>query len=218
MEVQLIHPLDDKNTPSDNLDIPDVLPSANDSIPNAIPPANPPYQAPGAAATPAGPPEPPAAPVGEEPWRTADDLADAPLPPIELHRKKKHKKMYPRDELSRIIWALILIWVGLNFLAANVGLGSPLMPPQDIPGWVFIRHAGSWAISLVGAGALLLLEVAIRLVVPRFKRPISGTLILAAVLGGLGLTNLLGWGLVMPFVIIAIGISIVLRNVGAEKA
>lgn len=212
----MIHPVDDKNAPSDNLDIPDALPSDNDGIPDAIPPTNPPYQIP--EAKPDYPSVPPAAaPVGDEPLRPADDLADAPLPPIEIRRKKKHKKDYPRDELSRIIWALILIWVGLNFLAANVGMGSALTPVQDMPGWIFIRHAGSWALSLIGSGALLLLEVVIRLVVPRFKRPISGTLILAAVLGGLGLTNLLGWGLVMPFVIIAIGISIVLRNVGAEK-
>lgn len=214
----MIHPVDDKNGPSDNLDIPDSLPPTHDGIPNVIPPANPPYQEPEISAAPV-PPIPPALPPQPAPWQAADDVADAPpLPPIELHRKKKHKKDYPRDELGRIIWALILIWVGLNFMAANMGMDSPIaVPAQDLPGWVFIRHAGSWTISLLGAGALLLLEVVIRLVVPRFRRPVSGTLILAAVLGGLGLTNLLGWGFVMPFVIIAVGISIVLRNVGTES-
>jgi low affinity Fe/Cu permease len=65
---------------------------------------------------------------------------------------------------------------------------------------------------MLGAGFILLAEVAARLLIPQFKRHIGGTLILAAVFIGSGLGNFFGWDLVWPLILIAAGASVLLSG------
>jgi hypothetical protein len=70
----------------------------------------------------------------------------------------------------------------------------------------------AWSLIFLGAGLLVLLEAAIRLLVPAYRRPVAGTLILGVVLLGIGLGNLVGVELVWPFIVIAIGVGLLLRG------
>ena len=62
-----------------------------------------------------------------------------------------------------------------------------------------------------GAGVILLLEVLARLLIPAYRRPVTGTIILAFVFIGIGLGNLISWNVVWPIILIAICLSIVVR-------
>ena len=123
-----------------------------------------------------------------------------------------------QDRLSNITWALILIWAGVAFLAVsqgwleNLNLPLPLyyryrlMPRR----WILFNPL-AWNLAFLGAGVILLLEVLIRLFVPAFHQRIGGSLVLAAMFIGMGLGNWLGWEIVWPLILIAIG-AIVLIN------
>ena len=63
---------------------------------------------------------------------------------------------------------------------------------------------------MLGAGVILLAEVAARLLIPAFHRRVGGALIVAAVFIGVGLGNFFGWDLIWPFILIAVGVSILL--------
>jgi hypothetical protein len=102
--------------------------------------------------------------------------------------------------LSAIVWAAILIWAGLVLLADNLGL--------------LVRFEGleTWALIFLGAGLIVLLEVVVRLLVPDYRRPVMGSFIFALVLLGVGLGDLVGWNAIWPLVLIAIGVSILIRG------
>jgi len=121
--------------------------------------------------------------------------------------EKEHEKdektwdeKWRRDPLSAIVWAIILIWAGVVFLASNMGfLGG-------------LGMLESWPIVLVGAGVIVLLEAAVRVLVPTYRRPIGGTLFFGFILIGIGLGDLLNTNLVWPLILIAFGLSLLLRG------
>ena len=126
--------------------------------------------------------------------------------------EKSWDEKWRRDPLGAIIWALILIWAGFVFLADNMGFLAGLRDlglRREVSG---LAALAPWDLIFLGAGVIVLVEVAVRLAVPEYRRPVSGTLIFAAVLIGIGLSNLLGWGLIWPLVLIAIGVAILLRG------
>ena len=109
-----------------------------------------------------------------------------------------------RDPLSSIVWAAMLIWAGVALLAYNLGwlsfrIGDNRMEP--------------WSIVFVGAGVIVLVEVLIRLVIPAYRRAVGGTIVFAAFLVGLGLGDIIGWNVVWALVLIALGLSVLLRGV-----
>jgi hypothetical protein len=139
----------------------------------------------------------------------------------EKDRQKQEEKTveekWRRDPLSAIVWAVILIWAGLVFLAGNLGLLDWFNELLD----TFNLDTVDWPVDFVlipleavslfflGAGAIILGEVLIRLLVPAYRKPLMGSIILAVVFLGLGLGS---WGCVWPLIIIAIGLSILWRN------
>ena len=142
-----------------------------------------------------------------------DDWSENDRPDHERHGKeeekeyeKEHEKergmeeKWRRDPLSAVVWAAILIWAGLVFLGANLGLFARLE-------WM-----DGWGLAFVGAGLIVLLEVAVRLLVPAYRRPVGGSLIFGFILLGIGLGELIRADLVWPMIIIAIGVGILLRN------
>jgi hypothetical protein len=112
-----------------------------------------------------------------------------------------------RDPLSAAIWAVILVWAGLVLLANNLDLFATL-------GWfqALESDAPVWGLILAGAGLIVLLGAALRLLVPAYRQPVGGSLILGAILLGLGLGNLLRADIAWPLILIAIGVGLLLRG------
>jgi hypothetical protein len=124
--------------------------------------------------------------------------------------EKTYEEKYRRDPLGTLIWAVILIWAGVVWLANNFGLLEGIRMrfanlPFDLP-----FRAEVWTIFFIGAGVILLIEVLIRMAVPDYRRPVLGTFILAVVFFGIGLGS---WQLIWPLVLIVVGASILLRGV-----
>lgn len=118
----------------------------------------------------------------------------------EEKEEKTWDEKWRRDPLSAAVWACILIWAGLVLLAENLRL------------LVRFERLDTWAIIFIGAGLIVLLEVVVRLVVPAYRRPVTGTFVFGAVLLAIGLGDLIGWGVVWALVLIAIGAMVLLRG------
>jgi hypothetical protein len=120
----------------------------------------------------------------------------------EKHGEKEEKnweEKWRRDPLGGMVWASILIWAGLVLLADNLRLLAPF------------ERLEAWAIILIGAGLILLLEVAVRLLVPAYRRAVTGTLILGLILIGAGLGEAVSWDVIGPLVLILFGVFILVR-------
>ncbi len=101
------------------------------------------------------------------------------------------------DALGPLIWGLIVILAGAALLAANLGT------------FPWLAWDNVWSIIFVGAGLLFLLEVVIRLLLPAYRRPIRGRIILAFAALAIGLGGIVGWELTWPLIVIAIGLAII---------
>ncbi len=131
----------------------------------------------------------------------------------EYHGKEEEKEeekgrggdeKWRRDPLSAIVWAAILIWIGVVLLIGNMGLLDNLS--------ILGRRVEAWSFGFLGAGVIVLLEVVVRLVVPAYRRAVGGTLVFAVVLLGVGLGEIVSWTLIGPLVLIALGVSVLLRG------
>ncbi|MBN1810785.1 MAG: hypothetical protein JXA14_03010 [Anaerolineae bacterium] len=119
--------------------------------------------------------------------------------------KGNWEEKWHRDPLSAARWAIILIWAGIALLANQL----PFMAKID---WL-----DGWALAFAGAGVIILMEAVVRVLVPAYRRPISGTLVLAAVFLGIGLGGLFGWEVTGAFILIAIGTGMLLRSFMRRK-
>ena len=139
---------------------------------------------------------------------------------LQKHDEKDEKEEKTVEEKSRqdpvgaMVWAATLIWAGLVLLANNLGwldsLGIRLGDrgvdlPFEVEEW-----AGTWQVFFLGAGALVLIGVIARLLLPEYRRPILGNLIWAIVLFGLAMGE---WQLIWPLILIAVGVSILFGGI-----
>ncbi|OGO67395.1 MAG: hypothetical protein A2Z37_17510 [Chloroflexi bacterium RBG_19FT_COMBO_62_14] len=140
---------------------------------------------------------------------------------VEKHEEKRDEKAVEekeweekrrRDPLGALIWPIILVWAGLVFLAGNLGL----LGRFAVGGLGFESVAGgrlgAWSLVLLGAGVIILMEVAIRIAVPAYRRPVTGSIILAAIFIGLGLGDMTNWGVVWAVLLIILGLSMLVRS------
>ncbi len=118
------------------------------------------------------------------------------------------------DPLGGITWAAVLIWAGLVLLANNLGMLRALTLPfyRILPEKYLWLNPRVWSVILIGAGVIVLIEAALRLLVPTMRRHVGGNLVLAAILAGAGFGNIYGWNLVWPVVLIVIGLGFLGRG------
>lgn len=128
----------------------------------------------------------------------------------EKQREKDEKNR--SDPLSTAVWGAIIIWAGLVLLLDNMGLLSNLGFGRgiEVPGALPVR-VESWGLIFTGAGVLLLIEVAVRLLMPVYRRHVIGSTILALVFLGIGLGNLVNWGVIWALVLIGLGVIVLVR-------
>ena len=117
----------------------------------------------------------------------------------EKEEKERGEKMRS-DPLSTIVWAAIFVWAGLVLLADNFDLLGEIRVDSSI--------LEAWNLIFIGAGVIVLLEVAVRLIVPVYRRAVTGSLIFAFILLAVGLGGWIGWGTIWPLILILIGVSI----------
>jgi uncharacterized membrane protein len=136
---------------------------------------------------------------------------------LEKREEKSPDEKYRRDPLGSIIWACILIWAGVVLLLNQLGYLDQIKEIlfSDQAAWTF-RFPGDfsvWGLIFLGAGVILLFEVLLRLLIPAYRKPVTGTIILAFVFIGIGLSNSgLPWEFILALVLIAIGLSIVVGS------
>lgn len=120
----------------------------------------------------------------------------------EKRREKDEKswdEKYRHDPVGAVAFAAVLVWAGLALLAGNLGM------LDRIPG------LGAGRLILVGAGLIVLGAAAVRLLVPSYRRPVAGNVILGVILLALGLSGIAGGGVVIAAALIAAGIILLLR-------
>jgi hypothetical protein len=135
---------------------------------------------------------------------------------------KHDEKVEERDTLSSIVWAAILIWAGLVFLAVNTGWLNKVLTSgtiaQYLPKGMELFEPAVWGIIMLGAGVILLAEAIIRLLVPQFHRHLGGTLVVAAIFIAIGLGNIFqNWTLIWPFMLIALGATVLVGGLLRKK-
>jgi len=113
----------------------------------------------------------------------------------EKRTEKQSEEKWRRDPVRTITFAAILIWGGI---VALIQVGNLVA----VPWWE------GWAIFLIGTGVILLIKAAFRRI-PEYRRPTGGTIIIAVVLLGIGIGNLLGWRNTWPIILIAIGLVLI---------
>ena len=99
-------------------------------------------------------------------------------------------------------------------LAGNLGYLTTLLSRlnlriADVP-WQLPVSSEVWTIFFLGLGVILLLGVLLRMLVPAFRHDVLGNAILAIVAFSVSLWRV---DLIWPFILIAVGVSILLRKV-----
>ena len=110
--------------------------------------------------------------------------------------KERWGTCWRKDRLDAVGWAAIFIWGALVILAGTTGFSA------KFSGW------NGWAVFFIGAGAIVLLETAIRLVIPEYRKEVLVGVIFGCILLAIGLGD---WGWFWPLVLIAIGVSILVK-------
>jgi hypothetical protein len=134
--------------------------------------------------------------MGEEDYRRRDEKEEKEEKPGERREERREEK-WARDPLGALIWGLIIIWVGLALVAANLGT-FPWLTGDNV-----------WPLLFIGAGLIFLLEVVIRVAIPSYRRPVGGRIFLAFIALAIGVGGYIGWELTWPFIIIGIGLAII---------
>lgn len=111
----------------------------------------------------------------------------------EEKEEKSWEEKWRRDPLTAAAWALIIIWAGIVLLANNLNLLT------------WFPWLEGWSLLFLGAAAILLLEIGIRLVLPAYRQPVLGSVILAVVFLAIGLGGLISWQCLLPGAVIAVG-------------
>jgi hypothetical protein len=120
----------------------------------------------------------------------------------EKGRGESWDEKWRSDPLNAAWWALVLIWAGLVLIADQLNMLDNL----ELSG-------KGWAIGFLGAGVLALLLVVVRVLVPAYRRPVTGSIIFGFILLGIGLGELSdSWDVVGALILIAIGVSIFLSR------
>lgn len=113
------------------------------------------------------------------------------------------------DSLSTVTLALLLIGAGVLFLVAKLKDGvvsDTALSSLDIN----YSNIVSWLI--LGAGLVLLLEVVLRIVMPRFRSYIGGRLALSVLFIAVGVAGLTSVSFALPVFLIGLGIVVIVSR------
>ena len=145
--------------------------------------------------------------MSEEPRRNRDEKDEKDRnEKEEKNRNESWDEKWRRDPVDAAVWALILIWVGVVWLAHNAGWLKEIVEADKV-----------WSLGFIGAGVIVLLGVALRLVVPAYRRPVIGSLIFGVVLFGIGLTQFVPDVAIGAIILIGVGLIILLGGIFRKR-
>ena len=140
--------------------------------------------------------------MSEAPRRNRDEKDEKE----EKNRNESWDEKWRRDPVDAAVWAFILIWVGVLWLANNAGWLESVVETDKV-----------WSLGFIGAGVIVLLGVVLRLVVPAYRRPLIGSTIFGVVLLGIGLTQFVPDVAIGAIILIGIGLIILLGGIFRKK-
>lgn len=104
-----------------------------------------------------------------------------------------------------------MLWAGLTYLAENLGYLQRWI--SSIPGLPEKAYEmTAFSVVFLGAGVIFFIEAILHIILPGQGRHFTGSIVLAAIGIGVGLGDMFSWSLVGPIVLIAIGLSFLLRG------
>ena len=111
---------------------------------------------------------------------------------------KSPDEKYEKNPLGFMMFAVVLFWLGIYLLLRN----RHVFPDTD----------QSWAYLVWGIAGLAVVEIIIRLMVPRWRQPVTGTFVWAVIWAGVGVGLWTGedWEIIGPIVLIAVALALVL--------
>ena len=129
----------------------------------------------------------------------------------ESNQQTSYKKLNGSNNISTIAWALVMLWAGLTYLAENLGYLQRWI--SSIPGLPEKAYEiSAFSLVFLGAGVIFFIEALLHIILPGEGKHFTGAIILAAVGIGVGLGDIFTWSLIGPIMLIAIGISFLLRG------
>ncbi len=124
----------------------------------------------------------------------------------DIMRKEREKEFcegwgawWRSDLIDGLGWAAGFIWAALVILAGATNFAA------NFSWW------DGWAVFFTGAGIIVLVEVAFRMLLPAYRKSVVGNLIFGLILLAIGLGGLVGWIWVWPLVLVAIA-AVILRG------
>jgi hypothetical protein len=106
------------------------------------------------------------------------------------------EKWWKSDLVDGLGWAAAFIWGALVILAGATNIAA------NFSWW------DGWAVFFAGAGVIVFIEVAVRMLLPEYRKGVAGNLIFGLILLAIGLGGLVGWAWIWPLVLIAIAVVI----------
>jgi hypothetical protein len=140
--------------------------------------------------------------MSEEPRRNRNEKDEKE----EKNRNESWDEKWRRDPVDAAVWAFILIWVGVVWLAYNAGWLEKIVEKDQ-----------AWAVGFLGAGVIVLLGVLLRLIVPAYRRPVTGSVIFGVILLGIGLSQFVPDIAIGALILIGIGLVILLGGIFRPK-
>lgn len=136
---------------------------------------------------------------------------------LQKREEKSVEEKWQRDPLASLVWAAILIWAGIVLLASNLGAFdlieqfSERLPfgARDLPFDLSFFPIEAWTVFWLGAAGIVFIEIIVRLLVPKYRRTITSTIIAMFILLAIGFWR---WEFIFPLILVAIGVSILLRG------
>ncbi len=110
--------------------------------------------------------------------------------------REKNEKARPNDSLSGIAWGFALIVVGIILALVTTDAIKDL------------NWQNGWSLALGAAGIIFLIEAILRLIIPKYRRPVTGSLIFAFILIAIGVGGFWEWAYIWPIIVIGIGVII----------
>lgn len=116
----------------------------------------------------------------------------------EIKNDHPHKKGNGHDQIGRIFFGIIIIWLGVSFLLME----------QD-----YFYRSDWWSYFLLGLGIIFIIEAIFRMTQPVHRHSYVGKIVFGSILTAVGASHIYGMEDWWPLIFIAAGIAIIFLTI-----